>query len=159
MGIISEQAFTPHASPLTPNGLLQFRHVAGESFSERVEVPVVLQVPSHVTYGPWDVLKIAIVALLPGDIDEPAGCLQVALDAGQVEESLERHAVERRARPGPSLQVADDQFVDQVLVERQIGDRKSTRLNSSHLVISYAVFCLKKKKKSNDNVRISSTHL
>src|SRR3989454_9328427 len=29
------------------------------------------------------------------------------------------------------------------------GDRKSTRLNSSHLVISYAVFCLKKKKKQN----------
>src|SRR5256885_14891056 len=28
-------------------------------------------------------------------------------------------------------------------------DRKSTRLNSSHLVISYAVFCLKKKKKKN----------
>src|SRR2546426_8260457 len=30
--------------------------------------------------------------------------------------------------------------------ERPPGDRKSTRLNSSHLVISYAVFCLKKKK-------------
>src|SRR5256885_4387720 len=30
-----------------------------------------------------------------------------------------------------------------------VGDRKSTRLNSSHLVISYAVFCLKKKKKRN----------
>src|SRR2546426_7809095 len=29
----------------------------------------------------------------------------------------------------------------------QLRDRKSTRLNSSHLVISYAVFCLKKKKK------------
>src|ERR1039457_598516 len=28
------------------------------------------------------------------------------------------------------------------------SDRKSTRLNSSHLVISYAVFCLKKKKKN-----------
>src|SRR5438477_12920947 len=28
-------------------------------------------------------------------------------------------------------------------------DRKSTRLNSSHMSISYAVFCLKKKKKSN----------
>src|ERR1039457_3834810 len=28
-------------------------------------------------------------------------------------------------------------------------DRKSTRLNSSHLVISYAVFCLKEKKKKN----------
>src|SRR5690554_2033478 len=30
------------------------------------------------------------------------------------------------------------------------GDRKSTRLNSSHVRISYAVFCLKKKKKQND---------
>src|SRR5262245_65297726 len=32
-------------------------------------------------------------------------------------------------------------------------DRKSTRLNSSHLGISYAVFCLKKKKKNNYIVR------
>src|SRR5256885_3772928 len=31
--------------------------------------------------------------------------------------------------------------------QRAPSDRKSTRLNSSHLVISYAVFCLKKKKK------------
>src|SRR2546426_8200922 len=31
---------------------------------------------------------------------------------------------------------------------RHQTDRKSTRLNSSHLVISYAVFCLKKKKKN-----------
>src|SRR5205807_7979343 len=31
--------------------------------------------------------------------------------------------------------------------EHYDGDRKSTRLNSSHLVISYAVFCLKKKKR------------
>src|SRR5256885_7567 len=30
--------------------------------------------------------------------------------------------------------------------QRNAADRKSTRLNSSHLVISYAVFCLKKKK-------------
>src|SRR5690242_21426663 len=30
---------------------------------------------------------------------------------------------------------------------RRAGDRKSTRLNSSHMSISYAVFCLKKKKK------------
>src|SRR3989454_2656257 len=30
-----------------------------------------------------------------------------------------------------------------------LRDRKSTRLNSSHLVISYAVFCLKKKKNKN----------
>src|SRR5437773_5497588 len=33
--------------------------------------------------------------------------------------------------------------------DRHILDRKSTRLNSSHITISYAVFCLKKKKKGN----------
>src|SRR5438034_4771953 len=32
-------------------------------------------------------------------------------------------------------------------------DRKSTRLNSSHTVISYAVFCLKKKKKKEKNTK------
>src|SRR5256886_9023011 len=35
-------------------------------------------------------------------------------------------------------------------------DRKSTRLNSSHSQISYAVFCLKKKKKQNALTRISA---
>src|SRR5256885_15315388 len=34
----------------------------------------------------------------------------------------------------------------EVITTRNFLDRKSTRLNSSHLVISYAVFCLKKKK-------------
>src|SRR2546421_3531452 len=34
-----------------------------------------------------------------------------------------------------------------LLIVRRTGDRKSTRLNSSHDQISYAVFCLKKKKK------------
>src|SRR5437867_8517030 len=32
-----------------------------------------------------------------------------------------------------------------------LGDRKSTRLNSSHRTISYAVFCLNKKKKTHQN--------
>src|SRR5438034_1908315 len=35
------------------------------------------------------------------------------------------------------------------LTRTRFGDRKSTRLNSSHTVISYAVFCLKKKKKKH----------
>src|SRR5207249_9258625 len=35
--------------------------------------------------------------------------------------------------------------VEQRLPRREAGDRKSTRLNSSHVSISYAVFCLKKK--------------
>src|SRR5256885_12790825 len=39
--------------------------------------------------------------------------------------------------------------------QRRVVDRKSTRLNSSHLVISYAVFCLKKKKTSEQNRNLS----
>src|SRR2546421_1208300 len=43
---------------------------------------------------------------------------------------------------------------DEALGERILpGDRKSTRLNSSHDQISYAVFCLKKKKKKNKKCR------
>src|SRR5262245_66639211 len=38
-------------------------------------------------------------------------------------------------------------LADRVEPRLGLGDRKSTRLNSSHLGISYAVFCLKKKKK------------
>src|SRR5258705_7281740 len=37
--------------------------------------------------------------------------------------------------------------------ESPVRDRKSTRLNSSHLGISYAVFCLKKKKNTNRQLR------
>src|SRR5437870_9453902 len=42
----------------------------------------------------------------------------------------------------------------QVHIERPIEDRKSTRLNSSHVAISYAVFCLKKK-----NNIVNTAHL
>src|SRR2546426_5785861 len=37
-------------------------------------------------------------------------------------------------------------------LQKILQDRKSTRLNSSHLVISYAVFCLKKKKRQNSKI-------
>src|SRR5437667_3443650 len=41
----------------------------------------------------------------------------------------------------------DDQLRRAAVIEPRLTDRKSTRLNSSHITISYAVFCLKKKKK------------
>src|SRR2546422_4078598 len=41
----------------------------------------------------------------------------------------------------------------QLIKQPATGDRKSTRLNSSHGYISYAVFCLKKKKKKQNNAR------
>src|SRR5258708_13207827 len=42
-------------------------------------------------------------------------------------------------------------FGKQVIREMNRLDRKSTRLNSSHQIISYAVFCLKKKKKKRES--------
>src|SRR2546426_6521323 len=56
--------------------------------------------------------------------------------------SRPRQRSEERAHPGPP---EPSQPVEK---EQRLRDRKSTRLNSSHLVISYAVFCLKKKKKN-----------
>src|SRR5205807_6743884 len=49
---------------------------------------------------------------------------------------------DRRRRAGPGRRAP------------RAADRKSTRLNSSHLVISYAVFCLKKKKKKKQKQNV-----
>src|SRR5699024_11260762 len=55
----------------------------------------------------------------------------------------------QQVRFGPRL-LTDRDVVprQQPVVAVLVGDRKSTRLNSSHVSISYAVFCLKKKTKS-----------
>src|SRR5207302_10479610 len=60
----------------------------------------------------------------------------------------------RRGHRGALRRVGPDQAAarrveDEVPVVVARVDRKSTRLNSSHVKISYAVFCLKKKKKTN----------
>src|SRR2546426_2461377 len=59
---------------------------------------------------------------------------------GRHRERREGPRVAQDRRAGRSEQVAERQPLE------PSGDRKSTRLNSSHLVISYAVFCLKKKR-------------
>src|SRR5690349_24159709 len=73
-----------------------------------------------------------IVVVDDGSTDETWSILQsIARDIPAV------HLVQNRDKNGMSL--ANDW--------RMLQDRKSTRLNSSHVEISYAVFCLKKKKK------------
>src|SRR2546426_4917251 len=69
-------------------------------------------------------------------------------------------ATTRRTATGLRPQGARRPFVDSAQRRSLAGDRKSTRLNSSHLVISYAVFCLKKKKKINGyTIRRSRRHM
>src|SRR5207253_11181256 len=54
---------------------------------------------------------------------------------------------------GPAPALRDGRPVREAAAEPGVdgGDRKSTRLNSSHVAISYAVFCLKKKKTANNH--------
>src|SRR5690625_6783887 len=52
---------------------------------------------------------------------------------------------------GFNIEGVDDSEINQILNAVIEKDRKSTRLNSSHVAISYAVFCLKKKRKNNNN--------
>src|SRR2546426_3375276 len=66
---------------------------------------------------------------------------------------LQRASVFRDAMTdAPQINIAFNpegaRLFEQITTEYQ-PDRKSTRLNSSHLVISYAVFCLKKKKNNH----------
>src|SRR5256885_12535044 len=73
-----------------------------------------------------EISPLPLHAALPISDDGPAGwCLRRPGSAAARSSAAPRHGRVRRP---------------------QAGDRKSTRLNSSHLVISYAVFCLKKKK-------------
>src|SRR5256885_12894281 len=53
-------------------------------------------------------------------------------------------------RRDPHGRAALPEHLERREVVHDLTDRKSTRLNSSHLVISYAVFCLKKKTHIND---------
>src|SRR2546430_4282785 len=63
-----------------------------------------------------------------------------------------RHALARRAPIGDAHALRLDVHVGEEVLPHvaPVADRKSTRLNSSHSQISYAVFCLKKKTASAD---------
>src|SRR2546426_3150715 len=78
---------------------------------------------------------------------------------GRVRRLRHRHPTGRRSRHHDPIRrdvpLSDGVRTDGAFGDR--GDRKSTRLNSSHLVISYAVFCLKKKKNTTTNRQLSNT--
>src|SRR3712207_8952865 len=75
------------------------------------------------------------------------GVAAVAADDGLVVAAVVDHAADEAAavavRPGQLGHVGLDLDVGQARTGRHPGDRKSTRLNSSHANISYAVLCLK----------------
>src|SRR2546428_3823789 len=86
--------------------------------------------PPRSTLFPYTTLFRSVMAILLGG--------HYALRLG------ETHAADRRV--ALSLPAVLKTY-GRLLLDRRRADRKSTRLNSSHDQISYAVFCLKKKKK------------
>src|SRR5258708_31486234 len=92
--------------------------------------------PPRSTLFPYTTLFRSPRQLAP---DERSGA---ARDDGRSYEAHARSLAHRRKAAGMSL----------------VRDRKSTRLNSSHQIISYAVFCLKKKKKY-EQVRINYSQI
>src|SRR5439155_8148251 len=72
--------------------------------------------------------------------------LHVALAEKQVEMGTEQVDIAPLGRERDAAQGLPDG--GRIGIAGLQGDRKSTRLNSSHVAISYAVFCLKKKKES-----------
>src|SRR5262245_64911827 len=100
---------------------------------------------------PDDALRPLADRMRPRTLDEFVGQQQVIGAGKPLRQALERgqlHSLILWGPPGTGKTTlarliarhADAEFM-------QLSDRKSTRLNSSHLGISYAVFCLKKKKK------------
>src|SRR5207302_6660966 len=80
----------------------------------------------------------------PGEIDWPIGegLLELIKRVVGTHDTDDLHRREMARARGEEVGGAAEDVEDR----RYRGDRKSTRLNSSHVKISYAVFCLKKKK-------------
>src|SRR5260221_10096125 len=71
-----------------------------------------------------------------------------------LEDRQPRHQPRRQRRLARLVGVYRTKLLFQKTPVDRPRDRKSTRLNSSHTVISYAVFCLKKKKKKQKKIFI-----
>src|SRR5690625_5829391 len=104
--------------------------------------------PEHLADGPYD------------EADAPE---EDRIDLGGIEvptvDGLElRMEVDQRSGSvtGANLVIAGSSLQVQAFAAPKSRDRKSTRLNSSHVAISYAVFCLKKKKTTPSPTRIVS---
>src|SRR5256885_8392248 len=121
--------------------------------------------PSIVPYGMYEAADGPLIIAVGNNAQFDKFCRQVVMRPDIVEDarfSTNVNRAKNRLELGPMLKELIRSFPRDLLLERltaagipcgrvaglheALTDRKSTRLNSSHLVISYAVFCLKKKK-------------
>src|SRR3712207_2509890 len=122
--------------------LLGFEAVVRAAESRRAPVIVLISPTSFAAEGGERLVRAFGAAAAGSSVD-----VLVQLDHARDGRLIERAAdcgVDAVMADGSKLPFEENLAFTQAVVE----DRKSTRLNSSHANISYAVFCLKKKKKS-----------
>src|SRR5258708_20542292 len=115
-----------------------------------------LKVKAEGTYNDQKQLVATSVSFKGNDLQDAekieAGLHETKVQVQQNEEELEKQNAALKAQ-NEALQQQQAKLTEheakiaanRAAVEAAIADRKSTRLNSSHQIISYAVFCLKKK--------------
>src|SRR5438045_5577381 len=100
-------------------------------------------VPNYdATFAPFEEGEVVTGRVVRIDNDE------VLVDIGYKSEGVipsSELSIRKSVDPGDEVSLGEE--VDALVLTKEDQDRKSTRLNSSHLGISYAVFCLKKKSK------------
>src|SRR5690625_6961281 len=119
---------------LTGSSLLAI--VAPASWAETIQLPAQADIQKAIDHAqPGDVLQLSVgIYQGPIVIDKPLSLIGPEVDASD----LEAHRAQHKSYSAENIMDYESPL---------LRDRKSTRLNSSHVAISYAVFCLKKKKK------------
>src|SRR5690606_17625862 len=132
-------------------------HIAGLVKAYRANQPVLKGIDLDITgdgltaiIGPSGTGKSTLLRCVNRLIDPTSGRIVLKGDGESVDLATARGQSLRKARRRIGMVFQEYNLVERLtvmenLLTGRLGDRKSTRLNSSHVKISYAVFCLKKK--------------